>query len=438
MSNKKIKLDSLVHPIKVTFHCTIKNDFEMKIREEMLDTGEHSDIELIVGKGDAQKKFRANSFILKTGSKKFRELLDGKKSSIELPDIAPDFFEILLKTIYVNRFDIESIESAATLAKIFEEFGLKSAADRCHEYLNAKENLSPETAISIYESTEGCPDNDEISQECLSIFRLKTREVLASKGFHCAKPETVCKIFELPELCIRSEIELLVALASYAETNAALPGHNDAGNHERFLAIVRPALCLIRFHTVSPYELAICPAAKILFTTEEFLAVLANTLVCQNSQIAYPRDFSGSIVHREMLAPQDSRHSLDSTGICCKSANQSLIAREATILWNVTDLARRINPTPTQTNEICEEEAPNGNSTLTKENVVDDSWQDTPVTTKVNSAKKASVKRSLGGNPKNGKENVKENGKLKNGKNGVPLVENKSMRTISVDDDLWD
>lgn len=86
-------------PKLVTFHCNIQNEYEMKVREEMFDSGEDADVEFVVGGADDQKKFHAHRFILMTGSKKFRDILDANKENkvIALPEVSPGEFEILLR-----------------------------------------------------------------------------------------------------------------------------------------------------------------------------------------------------------------------------------------------------------------------------------------------------------------------------------------------------
>lgn len=289
----------------------------------------------------------------------------------------------IFRTIYIHRFDLKSIRAASVYAKLFEDYGLKSAAQECYEYMNAKENLSEDTSISIYETTEPNPNNAEISQECLNMFRTNTRNILASESFFRAKIDTVIKIFEQPELCIQSELDLLIALEAYAQVQNALPGHNVGGNHDRFYELVRPALCLIRFYTLNASDLIMCNASKVLLSPEELLAIVANILVPQNSLYQFPKDFSNNIVNRAMLCPPESIHSRDSTGICVRSINQSM-PRETTVLWDVTDLAKRVNPTPSQSmveSELVQEELPLGNSTVDSVKLVveekqEDVWQE--------------------------------------------------------------
>lgn len=236
--------------------------------------------------------------------------------------------------------------------------------------MNAKENLSESTSISIYETTEENPNNTKISQECLHVFRTNTRNILATESFYTAKPETVLKIFEQPELYIQSEIDLLLALEMYATIHNALPGHNLGGNHDNFCMLVRPALCLIRFYTLSPHELLKCTAAKKLLSPEEFLEILANLIVPQNSLYPYPKDFSSNIVNRAMIS-SDSRDS-SGIGMIC---NQSDV-REATVMWDITDIARRVNQTPNQTLTEVIEEHPLGNSTLDSVKLVSEEKQE--------------------------------------------------------------
>lgn len=218
----------------------------------------------------------------------------------------------LFRVIYLQRFDLESINSIYAIAKLFEEYGLQSAARECYE--NTNENITTESAISIYEATDESPDNVNIILGCIYVFQTHTRDILASESFCNAKPETVVKIFEQPELCISSELDLLVALECYAGVNNALPEH-VGGNRDRFCDLVQPALCHIRFYTLTPHQLLKCTAAKTLLSKEEFLGVIANLVTIENIIYEYPKDFSHSVVNRAMIYVSDLSHSTNSSGI---------------------------------------------------------------------------------------------------------------------------
>lgn len=102
MSNKRIKMDNQINLVKrnnLTFYCNIENEYEMKMREEMLSSGENADIDFLVGKKNGVKLFFAHRFILMTASKTFRDLMDANKEKkvIELPDVSPEEFETLLR-----------------------------------------------------------------------------------------------------------------------------------------------------------------------------------------------------------------------------------------------------------------------------------------------------------------------------------------------------
>lgn len=95
-------MDNQVNLVKrnnLTFYCNIENEYEMKMREEMLSSVENADIEFLVGNTNDQKLISAHRFILMTGSKKFRDLMDANKEKkvIELPDVSPEEFETLLR-----------------------------------------------------------------------------------------------------------------------------------------------------------------------------------------------------------------------------------------------------------------------------------------------------------------------------------------------------
>lgn len=71
---------------------------EMAQREELLRTGNRSDIEFDVG-SENRKTFRAHRLYLLVGSDKFAKMLDLNldSTSFRIPEIEPKLFEQLLK-----------------------------------------------------------------------------------------------------------------------------------------------------------------------------------------------------------------------------------------------------------------------------------------------------------------------------------------------------
>lgn len=79
-------------------HRTIKNEHEMKFRQEVLNSGEFSDISFLVGRTKT-RIFKVHRFVLMGGSQKFKEILTTRNNDepIAIPGIEPDIFEQLLK-----------------------------------------------------------------------------------------------------------------------------------------------------------------------------------------------------------------------------------------------------------------------------------------------------------------------------------------------------
>lgn len=245
----------------------------------------------------------------------------------------------------MHKLDFTNIASLPTYEKVFEEYGLYATAQQCLEQITG--------AISVYEATEKTRQNSDILDECLGIFRAHTKNILSSDTFLRAKPETVVDIFALPELSIDSELDLLRALEEYAVQNNALPEHNPGGNQKRFIEMVQPALCHIRFCILTPSDV-MCPAAKSLLSQDEILGILSMLLDPENRMFSYPDRFSKKTEARWMMFASTQ---IDASTI--EMSNNQTVPRETTIMWSVTDLAKCIYPTPPQSEDI-----PLGNSTV--------------------------------------------------------------------------
>lgn len=80
-------------------HCKIENEYETKVREELYDSGEFSDVRFVVGTIEP-REFHAHQLVLMTGSSKFKRMIELHKDlekPIAIPEIEPDVFDQLLK-----------------------------------------------------------------------------------------------------------------------------------------------------------------------------------------------------------------------------------------------------------------------------------------------------------------------------------------------------
>uniref|UniRef100_A0A336M9K0 CSON007439 protein n=1 Tax=Culicoides sonorensis TaxID=179676 RepID=A0A336M9K0_CULSO len=268
----------------VKIHCQVTNEFEKKVREELYYSGEHADVEFVIGKIE-KRTFKAHRLILMTGSHKFRKMLELHKSKdpIIIPEFDPDIFQQLLKGIYLHRFELDSIVTALKCKQIFQEFDIPPAVQQCNLYLSNPSNINCNDAITVFELN---PQN----KDCLEIFANNTRDVLTSVAFSRARLSTILTIFSLPELNIATELDLLDALFQYAQMHGALPGHNTDGNDERFKELVQPAISKIRFMTLNPVDFMGSEAVRALLSDQQIVNIVGNLLVANSEWYPLPKD----------------------------------------------------------------------------------------------------------------------------------------------------
>ncbi|XP_043262563.1 BTB/POZ domain-containing protein 2-like [Colletes gigas] len=257
----------------------------------LLETGQWSDCNFIVGEEPHQQTLKGHKLFLAMSSPVFEVMFFGgmaeKNDPIPIPDIQPEAFKALLEYIYTDRVDLGSFELACELCYCGKKYMLPSLVEECTKYLWS--DLSPKKACRAYEFAK-LFEEPVLMEKCLQIICTKTCEVLKESSWKDVELGTVLTVLEQENLQINSEIELFYAMESWAKAECVRKSL-DANDGKFLRSVIGNALFEIRFLSLSPQEFAEGPGMSLLLTKDESFAILMNIL-CTSNKAPMPEGFS--------------------------------------------------------------------------------------------------------------------------------------------------
>ncbi|XP_063708482.1 BTB/POZ domain-containing protein 2-like [Culicoides brevitarsis] len=173
---------------------------------------------------------------------------DSKKTEekpVKIDDIELPTFKLFLSFIYTKSVEFETPEMAVEFYYAAHKYNCLDALEFIKNYMLTEVNA--ENCTSFY-AVAHLYENSELKAACAKIFSENTVDVLNSPKFLDADPKTIEAIFKLDALKITSEKQLVDALERYIK-------HNVEDDPE-IAQKVRPALCQIRFLTLTPVVVA--------------------------------------------------------------------------------------------------------------------------------------------------------------------------------------
>ncbi|XP_076633011.1 BTB/POZ domain-containing protein 2 [Colletes latitarsis] len=263
----------------------------------LLETGQWSDCNFIVGEEPHQQTLKGHKLFLAMSSPVFEVMFFGgmaeKNDPIPIPDIQPEAFKALLEYIYTDRVDLGSFELACELCYCGKKYMLPSLVEECTKYLWS--DLSPKKACRAYEFAK-LFEEPVLMEKCLQIICTKTCEVLKESSWKDVELGTVLTVLEQENLQINSEIELFYAVESWAKAECVRKSL-DANDGKFLRSVIGNALFKIRFLSLSPQEFAEGPGMSLLLTKDEAFAILMNIL-CTRNKAPMPEGFSTNAHNR--------------------------------------------------------------------------------------------------------------------------------------------
>ncbi|XP_076178547.1 BTB/POZ domain-containing protein 1 isoform X2 [Ptiloglossa arizonensis] len=263
----------------------------------LLETGQWSDCNFIVGQEPHQQTLKGHKLFLAMSSPVFEAMFFGgiaeKNDPISIPDVQPEAFKALLEYIYTDRVDLGSFELACELCYCAKKYMLPSLVEECTKYLWS--DLSPKKACRAYEFAK-LFEEPVLMEKCLQIICTRTYDVLRESSWKDIELGTLLTVLEQEHLQINSEIELFYAVECWAKAECARKSL-DMNDGKSLKSVIGNALLKIRFLSLSPQDFAEGPGMSLLLTKDEAFAILMNIL-CTGNKEPMPEGFSTSIHSR--------------------------------------------------------------------------------------------------------------------------------------------
>ncbi|XP_053981460.1 BTB/POZ domain-containing protein 2-like [Hylaeus anthracinus] len=263
----------------------------------LLETGQWSDCNFIVGQEPHQQTLKGHKLFLAMSSPVFEAMFFGgmaeKNDPIPIPDVQPEAFKALLEYIYTDRVDLGSFELGCELCYCAKKYMLPSLVEKCTKYLWS--DLSPKKACRAYEFAK-LFEEPVLMEKCLQIICTKTNEVLKETSWKDVELGTLLTVLEQENLQINSEIELFYAVECWAKAECARKSL-DVNDRKSLKSVIGNALLKIRFLSLTPQEFAEGPGMSLLLTKDEAFAILMNIL-CTGNKAPMPEGFSTNMDRR--------------------------------------------------------------------------------------------------------------------------------------------
>ncbi|RIA90994.1 BTB/POZ protein [Glomus cerebriforme] len=235
--------------------------------KKILESGEFSDIEILVGKEPNTKTFRLHSFVLKVCSPYFRIALSSDWTRVEnnniifrKENISVEVFEIITKYIYGGQLELESndVKTNIELLVAADELCLDELSSYTEEFLlNNKESLKSNLALILHIITQYDQFTD-LTQFYRETYRQDPSLIFRSRDFHEIKQEYLLELLIRNEHSLRP-IEIWDKLIEWVVKSNELPLNitlwtND--NVTTFGTLIRPFLSYINFEGISRTDFA--------------------------------------------------------------------------------------------------------------------------------------------------------------------------------------
>ncbi|CAB4437662.1 unnamed protein product [Rhizophagus irregularis] len=159
---------------------------------EILDDDEYYDITIEVGDDPNVRIFRAHMVILKYRSPYLRKILstnkkiDGTLTSIKLPNILPETFQIVLRYIYGGKISLEEydISDIIKILIAIKEFGLEELIPCIETFLiKNKKNCMVQNFDLIYRISFENNSFQELQKYCIELISKEPNKIFNSPKF---------------------------------------------------------------------------------------------------------------------------------------------------------------------------------------------------------------------------------------------------------------
>ncbi|XP_028160266.1 BTB/POZ domain-containing protein 2-like isoform X2 [Ostrinia furnacalis] len=242
---------------------TVKERLSFLFNNEIL-----SDVHFIVGKDSNQQVIPAHKFVLSVGSAVFDAMFNGvlatKSHEVELPDVEPAAFLLLLKFLYSDEVRIGP-ESVMTTLYTAKKYAVAALEEHCVDFL--KSNLGTDNAFLLLTQAR-LFDEPQLAALCLEMIDKNTTDALNAEGFTDIDQDTLNAVLERDTLRIR-EAKIFAAVLRWSEAECTRRHLPVTPINQR--TVLGRAFNAIRFPLMSVEEFAMGPAQSGLLDDREIV-----------------------------------------------------------------------------------------------------------------------------------------------------------------------
>ncbi|OWF48237.1 BTB/POZ domain-containing protein 2-like [Mizuhopecten yessoensis] len=201
------------------------------------------DVRFEVGEGDNQKSMAAHKSHLMARSDVFFAMFEGPmaepNSMIQIPDIEPVTFKLMLQFIYCDDNKIDLVDSFPLLYAA-QKYNLKGLAVKCVQRI--RQGISSDKVCWIF--MHGCIwSQDEVKDLCMKHIIHHSYAVFGSKGFLDMSEESLIEILKNGRLNME-EKDIFEAVVKWARRKCRT--ENNRGNLRNALVNILPHIRFAR------------------------------------------------------------------------------------------------------------------------------------------------------------------------------------------------
>ncbi|XP_071125123.1 BTB/POZ domain-containing protein 2-like [Mytilus edulis] len=207
------------------------------------------DVSLIVGENtNTTERIDAHSFILASGGSVFEKILTEvtqQNTTINIPDIKPKIFRIVLEYLYSEKAEIapNTISAVLNAAKKFKIYKL---IDECFSLLQGY--INDDSVCALLEQAVRF-QNERLMGKCLRYIDKETASVIKTKSFKQVSLENILKIVSRDSLIIRED-DLFDGLLEWAYAKCQTLSQPKTPQNAR--KMLGEAFYYIRFPMMNP------------------------------------------------------------------------------------------------------------------------------------------------------------------------------------------
>ncbi|VDM39858.1 unnamed protein product, partial [Toxocara canis] len=264
-----------------------ESDFKATIRERnavMYMNEWLADVHFIVGSGDDRERIPAHSYVLSIASSTFSAMFHGgfeDKTEIEIPDVEPTAFKILLKYLYTDEIEIKAEYALCTLyaaKKYFISYLSRAVIAFLEANLNADNVCLLLSQVTLFEE-------EELIKRCWELVDANAECVLRSEGFLDVDFSLFEHIISRETLIIR-ERTVFEAAVKWAKAECARRQLELSAKNIR--SALGDALYHIRFPAMTIGEFANGAAKSDLLTCQETNNIFLHFAAEEKPRLPFP------------------------------------------------------------------------------------------------------------------------------------------------------